>query len=67
MPTTHDCTTTETDELTEQEMRAMLDREARRVCGISGEEFTRKWFEGGFKENTDPQVTQVAMLLPDAW
>lgn len=50
------------DEVTEQ-----LDCEARRLLNISGEEFRTKWLAGEYADDSDPHVTQVAMLLPDAW
>lgn len=55
------------DELTTEQQRDLLDREARRNLGISGEEFESRWTSGEFRGNDDPKVTQVAMLLPDAW
>lgn len=57
----------EVDELTHDEVTALLDREAHRLLNISGEEFKRRWNNGDYVNDTDPHVTQVAMLLPDAW
>lgn len=67
MPTLRDATTTEIQEMTTDEVLAQLDREARRTLGMSGEDFAEKWRNGEFRDNADPRVTQVAMLLPDAW
>ncbi len=60
-------TDTEVTELTEEEMLESLDVEARKLLGMSGEEFARKWRAGELRDHADPQVIQVAMLLPDAW
>jgi hypothetical protein len=54
-------------ELSEEEARQMLDRESRRLLNVSGEEFARRWYAGEYRDSEDPDVTQVAMLLPDAW
>lgn len=58
---------TEVIELTPQDMTDLLDREARRLLNISGEEFRQKWAAGGYADDSDPHVTQVAMLLPNGW
>lgn len=54
-------------ELTDEEMAELVDREARRLLNISGEEFIQKWTAGDYANESDPHVTQVAMLLPNAW
>lgn len=54
-------------ELTAAEERAYIDHECRRLLGMSADEFARLWKIGEFRDNDDPKVTQVAMLLPDAW
>jgi len=54
-------------ELSEDDARELLDAEARRLLNLSGEEFTRRWYNGEYRDCDDPHVTQVAMLLPDAW
>ncbi|MBI4491419.1 MAG: hypothetical protein HY690_01325 [Chloroflexi bacterium] len=52
-------------ELTADEARALLDRQARRYLGMSGSEFVRRWDAGEFDGNPDrPEVMRVAMLLP---
>jgi hypothetical protein len=55
------------DELTPQQTRDLLEREAQRLLSMSADDFATKWRAGEFKANDDPKVTQVAMLLPDAW
>lgn len=57
----------EVEEQTEEQRRELLEHEARRLMGMSAEEFAERWRNGEFRENDDPKVTQVAMLLPDAW
>lgn len=51
-------------ELTEREERALLERSARDLLGISADEFARRWSAGNYRDCDDPKVTQVAMLLP---
>lgn len=53
-------------ELTRKESRRLFDRQARRVLGISGEEFVRKWERGEFRDPDRPDVARVVMLLPFA-
>ena len=53
-------------ELTLEEGRALLDRQARRYLGISGEEFVRRYKAGEFANSDTPEVMRVAMLLPFA-
>jgi DNA-directed RNA polymerase specialized sigma subunit len=54
-------------ELTQEEGRALLDREACRVLGMSAEEFIQAWEAGKFDDDPDhPDVMYVAMLLPFA-
>jgi hypothetical protein len=50
-------------ELTRAEGRAMFDREARRITGMSGEEFLEKYDRGEIAE-IDPDVMGLLMLLP---
>ena len=51
-------------ELTPEEARALLDRQARRYLGMSGEEFVRRYRAGEFAEVDTPDVSRVLMLLP---
>lgn len=67
MLTKRDALEMEVMELTAAEEREILDREARRLFNMSAEQFARKWHSGEFRDDEDPRVTQVAMLLPDAW
>lgn len=57
----------EVEEMTDAEAWAMLDREARQLLNVGAEEFVRRWHAGDYRDSTDPRVTHVAMLLPDAW
>ena len=54
-------------ELSDSDARAAFDAEACRVLGITGDEFARRWHAGQYRDCDDPRITQVAMLLPDAW
>ncbi|MBF5032272.1 MULTISPECIES: hypothetical protein [unclassified Micromonospora] len=53
-------------ELTPDEEHEYIQRESRRLLGMDVEEFRQRWEAGEFRDNDDPKVTQVAMLLPDA-
>lgn len=51
--------------LSRAEARAILDGEARRTLGMSGDHFVRLWRRGRFKDpDSRPEVMRVAMLLP---
>ena len=56
--------------LTDEESRALFDQEARRVMGISGEEFLRRYDAGEFDAVVDDpdhrEVLHLAMLIPFA-
>lgn len=62
-----DATAIEIEEVSETDQLAALDREARRQLNMTGQEFAERWRRGEFSNNPDPQITQIAMLLPDAW
>lgn len=64
---TRQATETEIAELTEEQLLAIIDREARQMFNISGEEFSRRWRDGEYRDSDDPRIMQVAILLPDAW
>lgn len=51
-------------ELDAQEGRELLDRQARRYLGISGEEFLEAWEHGELDPDADPHVARISMLLP---
>lgn len=54
-------------EMSPEEGRQLLDREAHEHFGISGEEFARKWDAGEFDdEEACPEAVRVAMLIPFA-
>lgn len=44
----------------------MLDRAAREVLNMSGEEFLERHDAGEFADPDDPAITRVAMLIPFA-
>lgn len=48
--------------LTEKEGRELLDREAQRCLGISGDEFIRRWDAGEFANDARPEVFRVSVL-----
>jgi hypothetical protein len=53
-------------ELTRDEGSALLDRQARRLLDMSGEEFIAAWDAGDFNGDTPerPEIVTLVMLLP---
>jgi hypothetical protein len=51
------------EELTAAEEQELIEREVRRTLNISTDEFRRRWEAGDYRDDDDPRVTQVAMLL----
>ncbi len=51
-------------ELSAEEGRELLDRQARLRLGMSGEEFLRAWDAGEFGDRDDSDLMGVAMMLP---
>jgi hypothetical protein len=52
-------------ELTLEEGRSLLDKQARKYLNISGDEFIKKWDAGEFGDDPDrPEIMHVAMLIP---
>lgn len=59
----------ETPEMSREEGREMIDRQARRYLDISGDEFIRRWDAGEFGDPDDrsknhPAVMRLGMLVP---
>jgi len=50
--------------LSRKEGRKLLDRQAKRFLGMSGQEFVRKWNEKEFKNPDRPEILQLAFLIP---
>jgi hypothetical protein len=54
--------------LEDEESRAFFDAQARRLMGISGDDFIRRYDDGEFEDAPDdPQhhaITELVMLLP---
>ena len=51
--------------LDEEEGQVLFDAEARRLLGISGEEFLRRLDCGYYRSNSDtPEVVELTMMLP---
>jgi hypothetical protein len=55
-------------EMTPAEFFAVFDRAARKLLGLSGDEFIARWESGGFGSDPDsvPGVMEVAALMPSA-
>jgi hypothetical protein len=67
MATTTKVTNEHIRELTHEEGRALLEREARRYLGMSANEFIQAWESGKFADHPDrSDVMYVALLLPFA-
>ena len=52
------------EEMAPGAVEVLLDREARKVLGISGTEFAEKWAAGEYMDADDPRITDLAILLP---
>jgi hypothetical protein len=50
--------------MTREEGLLLLDRQARKFLGMSGEEFVRKYREGKIENPHRLEVARVAILLP---
>lgn len=50
--------------------REMLDQQARRLLGISGDEFLRRWKAGEYADQLEdldhPEIRRLARLIPFA-
>jgi hypothetical protein len=55
---------TEIVELDAAQGRALLDKQARKYLGMSGEDFLARWEAGELDPDDSPDVMRVAMLLP---
>ena len=54
-------------ELTREQGVALLDKQTRRVLGISAEEFVRLWEAGHFDDDPDqPELMRLVALIPFA-
>lgn len=52
-------------QLSRDEARALFDLQARRLLGMSGDEFIRAWESGQLDDQVErPEVARVAMLIP---
>jgi hypothetical protein len=57
----------EVREVSADEGRALFDKTARKLLGISGDEFLARWDRGDYEdEHEQIAVTKVAMLIPFA-
>ncbi|HEX5199733.1 hypothetical protein ACFQS1_28195 [Paractinoplanes rhizophilus] len=51
-------------ELTPEQGRELFDRRARKLLGITGDEFLARWDSGDFMNSDDPKVSSLAVLIP---
>jgi hypothetical protein len=57
----------EVHELSPEQGRTLFDKTARKLLGISGDEFLARWDRGDYEaEQENMVVTKVAMLIPFA-
>ncbi len=54
-------------ELTRDQELEQAAIECRRTLNLDLDEFRRRWESGEYRNVSDPAVTRVAMMLPDAW
>ena len=68
MAVTREQTENQIQWLTDEEAHAAFEEEARRVMGMSGEEFIRRWDAGEYDEIADSagyrHIMHLAMLIP---
>ena len=68
MAATSTATLPEAQWVTPEEGREIFDAEARRMMGISGEEFLRRWDAGEYREIADTpgnlHIMDLAFLIP---
>ena len=50
--------------MTREEGMQLLDHQARKYLGMSGEEFVRRYREGRFEDRHELNVARISMLLP---
>ena len=48
----------------DNEAWAMFDRAANRELGLSGDQFAKRWDEGGFEGHLSTEIMRVAVLRP---
>jgi hypothetical protein len=54
-------------ELSLEEGRKLLDKQARRYLNMSGDQFIQKWESGEFDDDPDrPEIMRLVMLIPFA-
>jgi len=46
------------------EGKKLLDRQARNLLGISGDEFVRRWTNREFDDPEEPKIMGLAFLIP---
>ena len=66
MPTTDVAADSGVREATREEGIALFDKRARKLFGISGEEWLRRWDAGDYRDSDDSNVVTLAMLIPFA-
>ena len=54
----------EIHEVSAEEGAALFDKTARKLLGISGDEFLARWDRGDYTDDERTAVTKVAMLVP---
>jgi hypothetical protein len=52
------------ERISPSEGRRLLDRQARRLLGMTGTAFMRRWDRRQIKDPDRPEVMRVAILLP---
>lgn len=54
-------------EASREEGRALFDRRARKLFGISGVEWLERYDRGDYRFSANPNVTTMVILIPFAW
>ena len=55
---------TDLNYVTPEEGAEILDRQARKYLGMSGEEFVRRYEAGDFEDPCDTNIARISMLIP---
>jgi hypothetical protein len=51
-------------ELSPEEGKELLDSQARKYLGISGDEFIRRWETQDFEDPDDTKIVRLSLLIP---
>ncbi len=50
--------------LSAEEARALFDERARKIAGMSGEDFVRRWEAGEIEDADDSELMALVLMIP---